>query len=57
MTRTVLPCVDEPMEDLEQLLDIGEVEAGRGLVEQVQGPAGRPPAELGGQLDPLGLAA
>ena len=28
--------VDEPVEDLEQLLDVGEVEAGRRLVEQVE---------------------
>ncbi len=35
--------VDEPMEDLEELLDIGEMEAGRRLVEDVQGPAGGPP--------------
>ncbi len=49
--------LDEPVEDLEQLLDVGEVETGRRLVEQVERPAGRPPAELGRELDPLGLAA
>ena len=49
--------VDQPMEDLEQLLDVGEVEAGRRLVEDVQRPAGRPPRELGRELDALRLAA
>ena len=39
--------VDQAMEDLEQLLDVGEVEPGRRLVEDVQGPAGRPPRQLG----------
>ena len=57
MTRTVLPAVDEPVEDLEQLLDVGEVEPGRRLVEDVQRPPGRPPRQLGRQLDPLRLAA
>ena len=49
--------VDQPMEDLEQLLDVGEVEPGRRLVEDVQGPPGRPPRQLGRELDPLRLAA
>ena len=49
--------VDEAMEDLEQLLDVGEVEPGRRLVEDVERPAGRPPRQLGRQLDPLRLAA
>ena len=49
--------VDQPVEHLEQLLDVGEVEAGRRLVEDVQRPAGRPPRQLGRQLDPLRLAA
>ena len=49
--------VDEPVEDLEELLDVGEVEPGRRLVEEVEGPAGRPPAQLGRELDPLRLAA
>src|SRR6478672_1200357 len=34
--------VDQPMEDLEELLDVGEVEPGRRLVEDVQRPAGGP---------------
>ena len=49
--------VDQPVEDLEQLLDVGEVEPGRRLVEDVERPAGRPPRQLGRQLDPLRLAA
>ena len=49
--------VDQPVEHLEQLLDVGEVETGRRLVEDVERPAGRAPRQLGGQLDPLRLAA
>ena len=49
--------VDEPLQHLEQLLDVGEVEPGRRLVEDVERPAGRHLAELRGQLDALRLAA
>src|SRR5215213_4759808 len=49
--------VDEPLQHLEQLLDVGEVEAGRRLVEDVERPARRHLRQLGGQLDPLRLAA
>src|SRR5688500_229213 len=45
------------MEDLEELLDVGEVEAGRRLIENVEGSAGRPPRQLGRELDALRLAA
>ena len=49
--------LDEPVQDLQQLLDVGEVEPGGGLVQDVEGAAGGPPGQLGGQLHPLGLAA
>ena len=49
--------VDEPVQHLQQLLDIGEVQAGGGLVEDVDGAAGGPLGQLGGQLHALRLAA
>ena len=45
------------MEDVQQVLDVGEVEARRGLVEDVERPPRRPFAELFGELHPLGLSA
>ena len=48
---------DQPLQHLEQLLDVGEVQTGGGFVEDVERPAGGHLAELGGELDPLGLAA
>src|SRR3954447_23430865 len=52
-----IPLVDEALEHLEQPLDVGEVQAGGRLVEDVERPPCRDLAELGGQLDPLRLAA
>ena len=52
-----VPGVDEALEHLEQLLDVGEVEAGGRLVEDVQRASGRDLAELGGQLHALRLPA
>src|SRR5439155_25434677 len=49
--------VDQPLQKVEQLLDIGEVEAGRRLVENVERPPCRDLRELLRQLDPLRLAA
>ena len=49
--------VDQPLEHLEQLVDVVEVQAGGGLVEDVERLAGGDLAELGGELDALGLAA
>ena len=46
--------VDEPVEQAEQLLDVGEMEAGRRLVENVDAAL---LGHLGGQLEPLPLAA
>ena len=46
--------VDEPVEQAEQLLDVGEVEAGGRLVEDVDVAL---LGHVGGQLQPLPLAA
>ena len=46
--------VDEPVEQAEQLLDVGEVEAGGRLVEDVDAAL---LGHLGGHLEPLQLAA
>src|SRR5664279_5706050 len=46
--------VDEPVEQAEQLLDVGEVEAGGRLVEDVDAAL---LGHVGGQLEPLPLAA
>src|SRR5215208_1319167 len=45
--------VDEPVEQAEQLLDVGEVEAGSRLVEDVDAALF---PHVGGQLEPLPLA-
>ena len=47
----------QPLEHLQQPLDVGEVQAGGRLVQDVHRPPGRHLAQLGGELDPLGLAA
>ena len=49
--------VDEGVQHFEQQLDVGEVQAGRRLVEQVQRAAGGFFHQLAGQLDALGFAA
>ena len=49
--------VDEVVQHFQQQLDIGEVQAGRRFVEQVQRAAGRFFHQLAGQLDALGFAA
>src|SRR6188472_74265 len=46
--------VDEPVQQVEQLLDVGEVQAGRWLVEDIDAAFLR---HVGGQLEPLPLAA
>ena len=45
-----VPGVDQAVEDVEQPLDVSEVEAGGGLVEDVKGVAGGD-LGLGGELD------
>jgi hypothetical protein len=49
--------VDEAVQDVDQLLDVGEVEAGGRLVEDVERAAAGLLAELVGELDALRLAA
>src|SRR5229473_1165486 len=49
--------LDQPGEHAEQLADVLEVQAGGGLVEHVDGPAGGTALQFRGELDPLGLAA
>ena len=44
------------LEDHEQALDVGEMQARRRFVEDVQHATASGPAELGGQLDALGFA-
>src|SRR3954452_9113442 len=48
--------VDQPLEHREQRLHVGEVEAGGGLVEDVERLARGDLRQLGGQLHPLRLA-
>jgi hypothetical protein len=49
--------IDQAIEDVEQLGQIVEMQAGGRLVEQVERPSGVGSGKLGGQLDPLRLAA
>jgi hypothetical protein len=57
ITMTVLPGVDQPGQHAEQLADVLEVQAGGRLVQHVDGPAGGPALQFGGELDALRLAA
>ncbi len=56
MTITVLPGIDEAVQDAEQLLDIREMQTGCRLVEDVQRAAGVAPRQLGAELHALRLA-
>jgi hypothetical protein len=49
--------VAKAVQHIEQLLDIGEVQACGRLVEDIQGLAGVALGQLAGQLDPLGFTA
>ena len=49
--------VHQALQNLEQLLHVGEVQTGGGLVEDVERVARGDLGQLGGQLHPLGLAA
>jgi hypothetical protein len=49
--------VHQALEDVEQLAHVVEMQAGGGLVQQVEGAAGLAFAQFLGQLDALGLAA
>jgi len=47
--------IAEPLQDVQEVMDIGEVQAGSRLVKQVQGMAGGGLAEFGGEFYALGL--
>ena len=49
--------VHQTLEHVHQLVDVGGVQAGGGLVQNIDGGAGGLPGKLGGQLHPLGFAA
>src|SRR5208337_4075439 len=49
--------IHEALEDVQELADIIEMQAGGGLIENVDGSAGLALGELAGQLDALGFAA
>ncbi len=49
--------IDEIVQHFQQHLDVGKVQAGRRLVEQIERAAGRSFHQLAGELDALGLAA
>ena len=57
MTITEFPRSTSSWMTTQQHQDVLEVEAGRRLVEDVERPAGGPLGELGGEFDPLRLAA
>lgn len=52
-----IAAVDEHLQDVHQLMDVGRMEARRRFVEDVQGPAGAALRQFRRQLDPLGFAA
>ena len=56
-TSTVLPASTKPCSTFKQQFDVGEVQAGGRLVEQVERPAGAFLDQFAGELHPLGLAA
>ena len=49
--------VDEPLQDVEQALDVREVQARRGLIQEVERAPGCDLGELGGELHALRLSA
>ena len=51
-----VPGVGQPLEDVQEMRDVLEAEAGRGLIEDVERAAGRAAGEFGGKLDALRLA-
>ena len=52
-----VPCVQQPLEDLQQLAHVIGVQAGGRLVQNIDGLAGSLLGKLRGQLHPLGLTA
>ena len=57
MTTTVLPASTSRPSDVSSLRDVVEVQAGGGLVEDVEGAAGLAAGQLARELDALRLAA
>ena len=49
--------VDQPVQDRQQVPHVGEVQAGGGLVQDVERAPGGRPGQFAGELDALGLAA
>ena len=52
-----VPGVDQAVQNLQELADIVEMEARRGLVENVERSSRGPLGQFAGELDPLGLPA
>ena len=48
-----VPGIAQLHQDLEQFLDVGEMQSGRRLVENVNRPPGRALCQLGRELHPL----
>ena len=57
MTSTVFPERNQSLQDVEQLVNVGEMQAGGGLVEDVDGPAGGTFRQFFGEFDALCFAA
>ena len=57
ITTTVLPWSRKSMQHVQQLLDIGKMQAGGRLIEDVQRFAGVALGQLARQLDPLRFTA
>ncbi len=57
MMMTVLPMFDQLLEDVQEFDDVVGVQADGGLVEKVEGAAGRALGELAGEAHALGFAA
>ena len=49
--------VGQAIQHIQQIMDVGKMQAGRRLIQNVERMAGRGFAEFGGELDALGFAA
>ena len=47
--------IPQSVQDIQELLDVGEVQTGRGFIQDVQRSPGAPPGKLPAELDPLRL--
>ena len=52
-----IAAVDEALQDVEELVDVGGVQSRRRLIEDIERAPGRAARELGRELDALRLAA